>query len=227
MAIPDPFNGTRSDLKCFGAQCLLYMAVCSNDFPDDLTQIAFILSLMKGGTASPWAMQVMKTLSHGLTWVQFEHDLYTAFGEVNPRAAAQAKLESLQMGASTADEYIQQFETLADESELDKVALIHVFEHGLHCSVTKKIYGLEAMPKTLKGWKEYASHFDNQYHCFCALVKDPPNPHHLPWLAAGTGAKPHSSTCSPLSHPWTHPDMLPGHARARAYGHRPSMRTPP
>jgi hypothetical protein len=37
MAIPDPFDGTRSDLKCFGAQCLLYMAVHSNDFPDDLS----------------------------------------------------------------------------------------------------------------------------------------------------------------------------------------------
>ena len=84
------------------------------------------------------------------------------------------------MGASTADEYIQQFETLADESELDEVALIHIFKHGLHCSVTKKIYGLEAMPKTLKGWKEYASCFDNQYRRFRALVKDPPNPHHLP-----------------------------------------------
>ena len=95
MAIPDPFNGTRSDLKRFGTQCLLYMAVRSNDFPDDLTRIAFILSLMKGSTTSPWAMQVMKTLSCGLTWVQFEHDLYTAFGEANPGAAARAKLESL------------------------------------------------------------------------------------------------------------------------------------
>ena len=37
MAIPDLFDGTHSDLKCFGAQCLLYMAVHSNDFPDNLT----------------------------------------------------------------------------------------------------------------------------------------------------------------------------------------------
>ena len=121
---------------------------------------------MNGGTASPWAMQVMKTLLRGLTWVQFKHDLYTTFGEVNPGAAARAKLESLQMGASTADEYIQQFETLADESELDEVALIHVFECSLHRSVTEKIYGLEAMPKKLKSWKEYTSCFDNQYCCF-------------------------------------------------------------
>ena len=68
------------------------------------------------------------------------------------------------MGSSTTDKFIQQFETLADESELDEVTLIHLFEHGLHRSVTEKIYRVEVMPKTLKGWKEYASHFDNQYH---------------------------------------------------------------
>jgi hypothetical protein len=180
MAIPDPFDGNRSDLKRFGAQCVLYMAVRSNDFPDDLSRIAFVLSLMKGGTAAPWAMRIIKTLTHDLTWVQFERDLETAFGEANPGAAARAKLESLRMGSSTADEYIQQFETLADESELDEVALVHVFERGLHRSITEKIYGLEVMPKTLKSWKEYASRFDNQYRRFRALVRDPPNPRYTP-----------------------------------------------
>jgi hypothetical protein len=95
MAIPDPFDGTHSNLKHFGAQCLLYMAVCSNNFPDDLSQIAFVLSLMKGGTATLWAMQMTKTISHSLTWEQFKQDLQAAFGEPNPGAAAQAKLESL------------------------------------------------------------------------------------------------------------------------------------
>ena len=37
MALPDAFNGSHSDPKCFGTQCLLYMAVRSNDFPDDLS----------------------------------------------------------------------------------------------------------------------------------------------------------------------------------------------
>ena len=37
MALPDAFDGSCSDLKCFSTQCLLYMAVCSNDFPDDLS----------------------------------------------------------------------------------------------------------------------------------------------------------------------------------------------
>lgn len=190
MVIPDPFDGNRSDLKRFGAQCVLYMAVRSNDFPDDLSRIAFALSLMKGGTAAPWAMRVIKTLSHDLTWAQFERDLHTTFGEANPGATARAKLESLRMGTNTADEYVQQFETLADESELDEVALIHVFERGLHRSVTEKIYGLEVMPKTLKSWKEYASRFDNQYRRFRALTKDPPNPRYPPRTTTNTNTIP-------------------------------------
>ena len=98
--------------------------------------------------------------------------------EVNPGAAARAKLEALRMGTSTADKFIQQFEALADESELDEVALTHLFECGLHCSVTEKIYGVEVMPKTLKGWKEYASRFDNQYCQFRALTKNTSSPHY-------------------------------------------------
>ena len=134
-------------------------------------------------------------------WVQFECDLYAAFGEANPGATARAKLESLRMGTSTADEYIQQFKTLADESELDEVALIHVFECGLHCSVTEKVYGLEAMPKTLKGWKEYTSCFDNQYCHFHALVKDPPNSRHLPQPATNTVLNPSLACTAPLTTP--------------------------
>jgi hypothetical protein len=97
------------------------------------------------------------------------------------------------MGSNTANEYVQQFETLADESELDEVALIHIFECGLHCSVTEKIYGLEVMPKTLKSWKEYASHFDNQFRRFRVLTKDFPHSHYSPQ----TVTNPTSNTMAP------------------------------
>ena len=53
MALPDAFDGSRSDLKGFSTQCLLYMAVHSNNFLDDLSRIAFVLSLMKGALQDP------------------------------------------------------------------------------------------------------------------------------------------------------------------------------
>jgi hypothetical protein len=210
MALPDAFDGSRSDLKRFGTQCLLYMAVRSNDFPDDLSRIAFVLSLMKGGTAGPWATRAIKTLSRALTWEQFDRDLQDAFGEANPGAAARAKLESLRMSTNTADEFIQQFETLSDESELDEVALIHLFERGLHRSVTEKIYGVEVMPKTLKGWKEYASRFDNQYRRFRALTKDTPNPRYPPRTTANptpssTPVRSNVTTVTPAAPPMRPP----------------------
>ena len=176
MAIPDPFNGDRSDFKRFATQCALYVAVRGGDFPTDLSRIAFVLSLMKGGTAGPWATRAIKKLTASLTWDEFKLELEATFDEVNPGATARMKLESLRMGSNTADEYIQQFETRADDSELDDIALVHVFERGLHRSVTEKIYSLEVMPKTLKGWKEYASRFDNQYRRYRSLVKDVPRP---------------------------------------------------
>jgi hypothetical protein len=180
MAIPEPFTGDRSDFKRFIAQCLLYMAIRSGDFPDELSRIAFMLALMKGGTAAPWATRMIKKLAGPLSWEEFEREFEDAFGEVNPGATARAKLESLRMGSNSADEYIQQFETLADESELDDVALMHIFERGLHRSVIEKIYNLETMPKTLKGWKEFASRFDNQYRRFRSLMKDVPSTRYTP-----------------------------------------------
>ena len=66
-----------------------------------------------------------------------------------PWSSRQSQIEALWMGTSTVDKFIQQFEALTDESELDEVALTHLFEHGLHCLVTEKIYGVEVMPKTL------------------------------------------------------------------------------
>ena len=78
MALPDAFDGSCSNLKHFSTQCLLYMAVRSNDFLDDLSRIAFVLSLMKGGTAGPWATCMIKTLTRMLTWEQFNQDLQDA-----------------------------------------------------------------------------------------------------------------------------------------------------
>jgi hypothetical protein len=63
MALPDAFDGSHSNLKHFGTQYLLYIAVRSNDFLDDLSQIAFVLSLMKGCTAGPWATRVINPYS--------------------------------------------------------------------------------------------------------------------------------------------------------------------
>jgi hypothetical protein len=139
-----------------------------------------------------------------------------AFGEPNPGAAARAKLESLQMGSNTANEYVQQFKTLADESELDEVAMIHIFKCGLHHLVTEKIHGLEVMPKTLKSWKEYASHFNNQFCQFRALTKDPPNSCYPPWMVtnptSNTNAPAHANAAAALpttTHTCSPPTMGP------------------
>ena len=128
-----------------------------------------------------------------------------------PWSSCQSQLKALWMGTSTADEFIQQFEALADESELDEVMLTHLFECGLHCSVTKKIYGVELMPKTLKGWKEYTSHFDNQYHRFQALTKDTPSSRYPMWL----------------QQPWQPSNASPSHIRPRTHGYWSSPCVPP
>ena len=55
VATPTPFKGMHKDLDQFKVECGLYMAMRSTKFQDKKSQILFVLSYMKGGTAGPWA----------------------------------------------------------------------------------------------------------------------------------------------------------------------------
>src|SRR5260221_10858969 len=55
VATPSPFSGTQDDLDCFKAECSLYLGMRHSEFPDEHSNILFVLSYMKGGTAGPWA----------------------------------------------------------------------------------------------------------------------------------------------------------------------------
>src|SRR5258706_6289287 len=62
VATPSPFSSTQDNLDCFKVECSLYLSMRHSEFPDERSNILFILSYMKGGTTGPWATQRINSI---------------------------------------------------------------------------------------------------------------------------------------------------------------------
>ena len=62
VATPSPFSGAQDDLDRFKAECSLYLSIRRSEFPDERSNVLFVLSYMKGGTAGPWATQRINSI---------------------------------------------------------------------------------------------------------------------------------------------------------------------
>src|SRR5258705_146698 len=62
VSAPSPFSGAQDDLDCFKAKCSLYLSMRQSEFPDEHSNVLFILLYMKGGSAGPWATQKINSI---------------------------------------------------------------------------------------------------------------------------------------------------------------------
>src|SRR5258707_649618 len=92
IAAPTPFTGLQDDLDCFKAECSLYIHLRGSEFPDEMSQMLFILSYMKGGAARTWAMdkiqQVLNPSRMPMTMDEFEAKVNLVFMDPNQEVTA-------------------------------------------------------------------------------------------------------------------------------------------
>src|SRR5258705_5674105 len=62
VSAPSPFSGAQDDLDCFKAKCSLYLSMRCSEIPAERSNTLFILSLMQGGSAGPWATQKINSI---------------------------------------------------------------------------------------------------------------------------------------------------------------------
>src|SRR5258705_10821198 len=62
VSAPSPFSGVQDNLDCFKAECSLYLSMRQSKFPDEHSNVLFILSYMKGGSACPSATQTINSI---------------------------------------------------------------------------------------------------------------------------------------------------------------------
>src|SRR5258705_1058505 len=111
VSAPSPFSGAQDDLDCFKAECSLYLSMRQSEFLDEHSNVLFILSYMKGGSAGPWATQKINSILYPanmeeVTWAGFILELDKMFADPNCQATAQRKLATLHQGDSSVEELI-------------------------------------------------------------------------------------------------------------------------
>src|SRR5258708_6731061 len=111
VSTPSPFSGAQDDLDCFKAECSLYLSMRQSKFPDECSNVPFVLLYMKGGSAGPWAMQKINSILYPanmeeVTWAGFVLELDEMFVDPNRQATAWRKLATLHQGDSSVEELI-------------------------------------------------------------------------------------------------------------------------
>src|SRR5258708_2789113 len=168
----------------------------------------FILSYMKGGATGTWMthkiQQVLNPSGTPMTMDEFKAEVDLVVADLNQEATAQQKLSTLQQGANSVDELIQQFEVHRPTSRLGDVRLVHHFEQALNSHLRESIYRLCLMPRTWVEWKCKASILDNQWRRFNAThpqmmtSKNPATSTMTPTCSAAPPPSTPPSTRSPM-----------------------------
>src|SRR5258705_10851879 len=153
VSTPSPFSGVQDNLDCFKAKYPLYLSMRQSEFLDECSNVLFVLSYMKGGSAGPWATQKINSILYPanpeeVTWAGFISELDKMFVDPNCQATAQRKLTTLCQGDSLVEELIREFKIHGPISGLGDVGLVDCFEQVIHPHLQESIYQLEPMPTT-------------------------------------------------------------------------------
>ena len=169
IAPPDVFDGTLAKTDTFLSQLSLYFTGRRREFQDDQDKIIFTLSYMKGGTAGPWAAEIVRQYQASPDqpayedWESFLKDLQAAFGDPDPASTARFRMDQLKQGNHSVEEYVASFKELISKTKYNDAAHVEKFERGLNSALVDKIYNLPEMPTTLAGWITWATKLDRQW----------------------------------------------------------------
>src|SRR5258707_7932638 len=138
---------------------------------DKCSNVLFVSSYMKGGTAGRWATQKINSIlypadAEEVMWAGFVLELDEMFVDPNHQATTQRKLTTLRQGDGSVEELIQEFKIHGPISGLGDIGLVDCFKQVIHPWLQESIYHLEPMPTTWLEWKCKASLLDNQWRRF-------------------------------------------------------------
>lgn len=170
--LPTKFDGDRTKTKLFLNSCKVYLLVNKKIYDDDLTKIAFVLSLMEGGTAEPirgqWEDEAMeldlnnKEKGFG-TWKEFTKKFLTTFQGDDGVKRAIHKMQKLKQ-TGTVDDYITNFRTWAAMSKITELTVLQdYFFKGLNQGIVTKILSHSVQPTDMEGYYTMAINLDMQY----------------------------------------------------------------
>src|SRR6202789_2776564 len=166
---PTHFTGNRDDLDNFVQDCTLYLTLNRAVYKTDEKQIIFMLSYLTEGTARAWKEAFVRNIINTQTndfgsLKQFTVNLKKAFEASDSEGDARAKLQQLNQGKDSVDDYVAQFRILAGKARMtDDAALTEYFMEGINTGILQKIFAQEKLPATITEWYERTSRCDSHY----------------------------------------------------------------
>ncbi|ESK85491.1 hypothetical protein Moror_10109 [Moniliophthora roreri MCA 2997] len=169
VAALDPFEGDRRDTKRFLMEVEIYLRMHPTEYDNDEKKCLFLLSYLRGKNTESWKKTQSRKIfdcksgETELTFDKLKDEFKKHYLLADIQAEAQIKIEEAKM-TDRADNYVNDFRVMADESGYDNQALIHIFRKGLPNSLSAKILNQpQGRPTDLKGWYKAAIRYDKQY----------------------------------------------------------------
>src|SRR5271154_6482556 len=169
--VPDAYTGDRDKAKPFIRQLWLYFEARGPEFPSVRRKVVFALSYMRGGTAGPWADNLIDKIHDDddmdrqfrfLTFSLFVATFMERFGERDENAATRHKMTHLKQGSMTIDELIAKFEELEYLTNYNDTAHIQEFKWICDPRIIALLINKIPAPKLLSEWKDQAATLDRQ-----------------------------------------------------------------
>ncbi|KAG6874807.1 hypothetical protein C0993_012105, partial [Termitomyces sp. T159_Od127] len=121
-ALPDMYNGDCTSGECFLQFCFTYIHLSGDAFDSNALKIAWVLSYMKAGRASTYALRILRCpggVGSFTDWATFEKDFWAEFAPIDPAKSAALALcnrEQYGQGKRTFNEYIDSFQALVEQA---------------------------------------------------------------------------------------------------------------
>src|SRR6202453_2832236 len=168
---PDVFTGDLDKAKPFIRQLWLYFEARAAEFPTSRKRVIFALSYMRGGTADPWADNLIDEIVNDddmdrdfrfLTFTNFATLFVEMFGERDENAAAHHKMMQLKQGTMTVDELIARFVELEFLTNYNETAHTQEFKRICDPQIIDILINKILAPFSLKEWKDQAATLNRQ-----------------------------------------------------------------
>lgn len=168
---PDPYHGESTKAVAFIQEAEFYfLSVNEKDLG---RRVAVTLSLIKGGVnniASTWAngqQELIMSAKPGTrpyeNWEGFRQAFLDHFQWGDVQGDSIEILRTITMGTKSCEEFTTLFRTHGTRSKLREVALIEEYKRGLNQSLRAKVFNIDPMPTTLKGWQDKSCQLDKQH----------------------------------------------------------------
>ncbi|KAI5087420.1 nephrocystin-4-like, partial [Silurus meridionalis] len=165
LPTPERFAGHPGECRPFLLSCKITFQLQASSFPDELTKVAYVISLLSG-KAKRWATAEWERRSSVCaSYRAFSEELRKILDSATPRQdAARSLFQTIQDGRSVA-EYATDFPTAAAESEWDATALYDVFLRGLNAEIKNELAARD-LPEDLDSLISLATRIDRRMREF-------------------------------------------------------------